>query len=123
MQVTFEAARPEKTAADFVRALLTSAGERLRAHRAAWQVSYGLRHQPDVIDGLARATEKARSAMLSFLEAELRRRKLPNAGVEAEVLFAIIEGVGQQVVQRPRAYPLEAVIETVAARYEVRRAR
>ncbi len=54
--MTFEAARREKTAAGFVRALLSSAGSQLKVHRAAWQVSYGLRHQPEVIDGLARAT-------------------------------------------------------------------
>ncbi len=61
--------------------------------------------------------------MVGFLEAELRRRKVPNAHVEAEVLFAIVEGLGQQVVRRPRAYPLDAVIDAVAARYEVRRPR
>lgn len=123
VQVTFEAARQQASAADFVRALLTSAGEQLRTHRAAWQVSYGLRHQPQVIKGLERSTTKARVAMVEFLETELRRRKVVNAPIEAEVLFAIVEGLGQQVVQRPRAYPLDAVIESVAARYELRRLR
>jgi AcrR family transcriptional regulator len=123
VQVTFEAARREKTAADFVKALLTSAGEQLRVNRAAWQVSYGLRHQPEVIAGLERSTTKARTTMLGFLEAELRRRRVTNARIEAEVLFALVEGIGQQVVARPRAYPLVAVIQTVAARYERRSAR
>lgn len=123
VQVTFERARAEKTAAGFVRALLTSAGEQLRAHRAAWQVSYGLRHQPAVIEGLARSTEKARTHMLGFLEVELRRRKVTNARLEAEVLFATVEGISQQVVQRPRAYPLAGVIEVVAARFEKRSTR
>ena len=35
----------------------------------------------------------------------------------------LVEGIGQQVVQRPRAYPVEAVIEAVAARYGVRSSR
>lgn len=120
VQVTFEAAKKEPSAAGFVRALLTSAGERLRLHRASWQVSYGLRHQPEVVDGLERSIGKARAHMLGFLEGELRRRKVPNARIEAEVLFALVEGVGQQLVQRPRAYPLEPVIEAAAARYSER---
>lgn len=118
VQVTFERARSEKSAAGFVRALLTSAGEQLRAHRAAWQVSYGLRHQPQVVKGLVRSIEKARELMLGFLEAELRRRHVPSARIEAELLFATVEGISQQLVQRPRAYPLEEVIEAAAARYE-----
>ena len=117
VEFTFEAARQGVTAADFVRALLSSAGEVLTAHRAAWQVSYGLRHQPQVVSGLARTLEKSRKRMLSFLEVELRRRAVPNARIEAEVLFATVEGIGQQLVQRPRAYPLEEVIDTVASRY------
>lgn len=117
VQFTFEAAQKEPSAAGFVRALLTSAGERLRLHRAAWQVSYGLRHQPEVIDGLARTITKARTHMLGFLESELKKRKVPNSAIEAEVLFALVEGIGQQVVQRPRAYPLDAVIDSVASRY------
>ena len=120
VEFTFEAARKGITAADFVRALLTSAGEVLKAHRAAWQVSYGLRHQPQVVEGLARTLEKSRKRMLSFLETELSQRKVPNARIEAEVLFATVEGIGQQVVQRPRAYPLAEVIDTVASRYERR---
>ncbi|MDP3152109.1 MAG: helix-turn-helix domain-containing protein [Archangium sp.] len=123
VEVTFEAARQGVTAADFVRALLWSAGERLKAHRSAWQVSYGLRHQPQVVEGLAGTLEKSRKHMLSFLEAELRRRDVPNARIEAEVLFATVEGIGQQLVQRPRAYPLEEVIDTVASRYARRRTR
>lgn len=118
VQVTFDAAKKEKTAAGFVRALLVSAGEQLKAHRAAWQVSYGLRHQSQVMEGLGRAAERARVRMLGFLEAELGMRGLPSPGVEAEVLFAIVEGIGRQLVQRPRAYPLAAVIDRVAAHYE-----
>ena len=45
---------------------------------------------------------------------------MPRPRVEAEVLFALVEGIGQQVVQRPRAYPLGEVIEAVAARYSER---
>ncbi len=123
VEFTFETARQGVTAADFVRGLLSSAGERLKAHRSAWQVSYGLRHQPQVVEGLARTIEKSRKHMLSFLEAELRRRAVPNARIEAEVLFATVEGIGQQLVQRPRAYPLEEVIDTVASRYARRRTR
>lgn len=123
VELTFTAAREGATAADFVRALLLSAGVQLKAHRAAWQVSYGLRHQPQVVEGLERALTKARKRMLGFLEDELRLREVPNARIEAEVLFAMVEGVGQQVVQRPRAYPLAEVIDTVASRYERRRTR
>ena len=120
VQVTFEAARREASAAGFVRALLTSAGEQLRLHRAAWSVTYGLRHQPEVVEGLARSITKARAQMLGFLERELKKRKVPNARIEAEVLFALVEGVSQQVVQRARAYPLDEVIETIASRYSER---
>ena len=123
VQVTFEAARREPTAPGFVLALLLSAGAQLRNHRAAWQVSYGLRHQPEVMKGSGRAVNQARGAMLRFLEKELRKRGVPDTRLEAEVLFALVDGISQQLVQRPRAYPLNEVIERVAARYEPRRTR
>lgn len=120
VQLTFEAARQEPTAAGFVRALLRSAGEQLHAHREAWQLSYGLRHQPEVIEGSERAVRQARVTMLGFLEKALRKRGVPRPKVEAEVLFALVDGISQQVVQRPRDYPLKVVIDQVAARYEAR---
>ena len=65
-------------------------------------------------------------AALAFLErsADARERRpalatrgVPNAPIEAVVLFALVDGISQQYVMGPRGYPIDAVIAAAAARY------
>jgi len=114
---TLEAAEREPTAVGFVTALLGSAVPLLDAHRDAWRLSYALRHQPEVLTSLAVPVKKFSAATLERLAQALAARGVPNAAIEAAVLFALVDGISQQYVMVPRGYPIEAVIAAAAARY------
>jgi AcrR family transcriptional regulator len=114
---TLDAAERQPTAAGFVAALLRSAVPLLDPHRDAWRLSYALRHQPEVLTSLAAPVKKFSAATLERLGQALAARGVPNAPIEAAVLFALVDGISQQYVMVPRGYPIDAVISAAAAHY------
>ncbi|RKH64025.1 TetR/AcrR family transcriptional regulator [Corallococcus interemptor] len=114
---TLEAADREPTARGFVTVLLTSAVEMLDAHRDLWRLSQGLRHQPEVLARLKLPLEQFLGATHQRLTQALAERGVPDADIEARVLFATVEGVSQQYVQHEGDYPAAAVIQAVARRW------
>jgi AcrR family transcriptional regulator len=82
-----------------------------------FRVSYSVRMQPAVLAGLGGHlpawTQQIRGVLSGLLKAA--GSKTPD--VEAFVLFGLIDGVCQQVVLEPDAYPLEDVIQAILARY------
>jgi hypothetical protein len=57
------------------------------------------------------------------LERYLKRAGWPRPALEASLLFAQIDGLHQHYVLDPDHYPLDALIDTLAARYSAPPAR
>ncbi|NOK35746.1 TetR/AcrR family transcriptional regulator [Corallococcus exercitus] len=114
---TLEDADREPTARGFVTALLTSTVAMLDAHRDLWRLSQGLRHQPEVLARLKLPLEHFLGATHQRLERALAARGLPEAGIEARVLFATVEGLTQQYLQQEGGYPAADVIRAMARKW------
>jgi AcrR family transcriptional regulator len=114
---TLEVAEQEPTARGFVTALLTSALERMDAHRDLWRLSQGLRHQPAVLARLKLPLERFLGDTHQRLTQALEARGVPDAGIQALVLFATVEGLSQQYLQHGDGYPVTQVIRAAASRW------
>ncbi|WP_338279452.1 TetR/AcrR family transcriptional regulator [Corallococcus caeni] len=114
---TLEDADREATARGFVTALLTSTVAMLDAHRDLWRLSQGLRHQPEVLARLKLPLEHFLGATHQRLEQALAARGVLEAGIEARVLFATVEGLTQQYLQHEGGYPAAEVIRAMARRW------
>ncbi|RKH29496.1 TetR/AcrR family transcriptional regulator [Corallococcus sp. CA041A] len=114
---TLEAADREPSARGFVTVLLTSAVEMMDAHRDLWRLSHGLRHQPEVLARLKLPLEHFLGATHQRLSQALAARGVPESGIEARVLFAMVEGISQQYLQHEGGYPAAEVIRAAARRW------
>jgi len=82
-----------------------------------WRLSYSLRMQPAVLRGAAEEIRTWSESLRREIERVLEMARVPNAAVEAAVLFALIDGVAQHHAMAPRRYPLEQVANAVVERY------
>lgn len=89
----------------------------LRRNQDFWRLSYGVRMQHAVLQGLGEGIRAWMDAILRTLEGYLREAGAAQPREEAAVLFALIDGVSQHYVLDPERYPLDAVTELVVARY------
>jgi AcrR family transcriptional regulator len=117
VQATFAAADREPAAIDRVPALLRSAGAIVPRHRSFWAVWYGLRMQHDVLKGLGPSVTQFTAAIVRTLERYLRAIHWPDPAIEAQLLFAQIDGMCQHYVLDPDHYPLDRMIERLVERY------
>jgi len=97
-----------------IRAALTLVQER----RDFWRLSYGVRMQPAVLKALGDDLPDWTGTIRATLEQALLASGAAQPQVEAAILFATIDGVAQHYVLDPDAYPLAAVTEALAARYQ-----
>jgi len=70
-----------------------------------------------VLQGGAEEIRAWSDALRREIEAVLTAAAVPDPGVEAAVLFALIDGVAQHHAMAPRRYPIEEVTGAVVARY------
>lgn len=117
VQATFSAADREAAPIDRLPALLRSAGAIVPRHRSFWAVWYGLRMQQDVLKSLGPSVTQFTAAIVRTLERYLRDINWPDPAIEAQLLFAQIDGMCQHYVLDPDQYPLEAMIERLIERY------
>jgi len=89
----------------------------VQQNRAFWKLSYSLRMQPDAFEELRGPIQTWVATIQQTLEGYLRSAAIPDPATEAAILFALIDGVAQHYVMNPDQYPIEAVIQTIAARY------
>ena len=82
-----------------------------------WKLSYGVRMQPAVLEGLGEDLVQWEAAIRSTLETLCRDLGVPDPAIEAEILFALIDGISQHYALEPDRYPLEAVADGVVAKY------
>ena len=117
VQATFAAADRAEDPFDRLPALLRSAGEIMPRHRHFWAVWYGLRMQQEVLASLGPAVFRFTAAIVRTLEGFLREIKWPQPAIEAQLLFAQIDGMCQHYVLDPHHYPLDKMIERLIERY------
>jgi AcrR family transcriptional regulator len=89
----------------------------LRQQSASWKLFYVVRIQPEVAAGLRDDTVAWKTLVLDQLEAPFRAAGMADPRAEAALLFAIIDGIGQNYTLDPASYPLDAVLDRVLARY------
>ena len=104
---------PEARVERLVRAAL--AGVRRRPD--FWRLSYGLRMQGAVLDGMGERMRVWSESIRGTLEGYLREAGYPEPEAEARVLFGLIDGVAQHATLEGDGYPLEQVVERIVARY------
>jgi AcrR family transcriptional regulator len=122
VHATFAAADREPNPAHRLPALLRSAGTIVPRHRNFWAVWYGLRMQSEVLANLGPSVMQFSAAIARTLEGYLRRIEWPEPALEAQLLFAQIDGMCQHYVLDPQHYPLEPMIERLIQRYAQGRA-
>ena len=97
--------------------LIRGSFEILDRNIAFWRLSYGVRMQAAVLEGLGPELHEWTAAIHRTLHGYLRDAGVPQPDIEAAALFALIDGISQHYVLDPDRYPLDAVIELVVARY------
>lgn len=117
VQATFAAADGEPQAIDRLPALLRSAGVIVPRHRSFWAVWYGLRMQQEVLKSLGPSVTHFTAAIARTLERYLREINWPDPAIEAQLLFAQIDGMCQHYVLDPDRYPLDRMIDRLIERY------
>ena len=117
VQATFAAADRELNPVDRLPALLRSAGAIVPRHRNFWAVWYGLRMQHEVLKSLGPSVTEFSAAIVGTLEGYLRDIGWLDPAIEAQLLFAQIDGMCQHYVLDPQHYPLDRMIERLIDRY------
>jgi len=98
-------------------ALVRAAFQVLRRNERFWRLSYGLRMQAPVLAGLGEGLHQWTTEVRRTLERYLSEDGFEGPELEAAILFATIDGIAQHYVLDPHRYPLEEIVERVAARY------
>ncbi len=89
----------------------------LERERAFWMLFYNVRWQPVIATTLQDDLREWNELILATLGAITRDLGAADATSEATILFALIDGLGQQFVQQPDNFPTDAVIASVLARW------
>ncbi len=114
---SFVRAEASGDAADRVVRLIRASFAVVRENLAFWRLSYGVRTQSSVLallgDDLLAWTSEIRRTIEDYLQAAGH----PQPALEAELLFALIDGVAQHYVLDPENYPLSEITERIVAMY------
>ena len=114
---TFVDAEAAPTADARIDALLRSCARTLREHLAFWRLSYATRMQGEVLAVLGDRVPQWTQGIRATLARWLREAGAEEPEREALVLFALIDGVSQHYALDPERYPLDDVMERIAAAY------
>lgn len=114
---SFALAASDNPSSDTVERIIRAAFQVLQQRLDFWRLSYAVRMQPAVLAALGDELPAWITSVRATLERAFQAADVPAPAVEAELLFATIDGVAQHYVLDPTNYPLEAVIEILTARY------
>ncbi|MBI3965168.1 MAG: TetR/AcrR family transcriptional regulator [Chloroflexi bacterium] len=117
VQETFAAAQSGGSPAERVERLIRSAFDVLKRNRAFWKLSYSVRMQPAVLAGLQADLEAWTASIHETLQRLLAESGAENPAIEAELLFALVDGVSQHYVLAPDRYPVDAVVAAIVAKF------
>jgi AcrR family transcriptional regulator len=118
VRASFAAAAGEAEPRARIERLIRASFEILQQNELFWRLSYGVRMQASVLEGLSDQVTQWTGEIQGVLEEFLRAAGEAQPEVEAAVLFALIDGVSQHYVMNPGQYPLRAVIEHIVSRYQ-----
>jgi AcrR family transcriptional regulator len=108
-----DAGEPGQRVAGLIRASFAI----LRQNELFWRLSYGVRMQPAVLQVLGERTQSWMVEIRQTLERYLREDGVADPGLEAVILFALIDGVSQHYVMASGVFPLERVAARIVAAY------
>ena len=117
VRASFAAAESGGPPAARIERLLRASFRIVRSRESFWRLSYGVRMQPAVLEGLGPQVLAWTDEIRRVLAGYLSEAGVADPEIEARVLFALIDGANQHYVLDPERYPLEAVIERIVARY------
>jgi AcrR family transcriptional regulator len=117
VQTSLARAQAGATPRERLASLIRESVRIVREHEHFWRLSYGLRFQPRVAEGLGDAVVGWSAAIRRQLEELLGAARMPDAATQARILFATIDGVAQHYVLDPAGYPLERVVAALIERY------
>jgi AcrR family transcriptional regulator len=100
-----------------VERLIRAAFAVVREKIAFWRLSYGVRMQHSVLVALGEDLTAWTAGIRATLERYLAAEGRTDAAVQAEILFATIDGIAQHYVIDPDGYPLDAVVEALISIY------
>ena len=118
VRASFVAADAAKTPHARLERLIRASFDLVQRHLAFWRLSYAVRMQPAVLAALGEELTQWTQLIRERLEGYLREAGAVEPKLEAEVLFALIDGVAQHYALEPERYPLAEVTERIVASYQ-----
>jgi AcrR family transcriptional regulator len=107
----------QATPSDRLPRLIHASFELVRRHRDFWRLWYGLRMQPALLGSLGSALSAWTAELRQALTRAAADAALPAPDLEAELLFALIDGAAQHYVLEPNRYPLGDIENAIVERY------
>jgi len=117
VQASFAVAAGGTSPRDRLERLVRAALGTVRENLAFWRLTYQLRMQPGVLEGLGDAMRAWPEAIRLHLEGLLRDAGVASPEVEARVLFAAIDGAAQHFALDPDRYPVDDVAAAIVRRF------
>jgi AcrR family transcriptional regulator len=117
VQESFARADAVSAPRDRLEELVRGAFEILRRNQDFWRLSYAVRMQPAVVAGLGKRLSDWTKTIRATLARYLADAGVKHPALEAEVLFALIDGASQHFVLEPNRYPLDAVADRIVSRF------
>jgi len=117
VQESFELAAGGTTPGEQIERLVRSAFSIVRENLSFWRLTYQLRMQPGVLEGLNYEVRVWSEEIRFQLEELLRAAGAASPAVEARVLFASIDGAAQHYALDPDHYPIEEVATALIRRF------
>ncbi|HJU89848.1 MAG TPA: TetR/AcrR family transcriptional regulator [Gemmatimonadaceae bacterium] len=97
--------------------LVRAAFDLVARHRDFWRLWYGLRMQPAGLASLGAPLSSLTATVRRTLASYAADAGFPRPDLEAELLFALIDGTSQHYVLEPNRYPLEEMTTYIIARW------
>jgi AcrR family transcriptional regulator len=91
--------------------------EALKTHTIFWQLVHSLRFNPRVGQLLGKEMEQGRAMITDLLRNYFKRIGRANPKNEAQLYFAIVDGIALQYLENPDTYPLADVIKQLKKHY------
>jgi AcrR family transcriptional regulator len=89
----------------------------LRENETFWRLAQQLRFQQSVQQSGREAIEQVNRLVMETLSEHFRGQGAVDPEAEAELLFAIIDGVTIHYLQDPKGYPLQRIESLILAKY------
>lgn len=117
VNASFEQSAGAATLEARIEGLVRAAFEIVRENLDFWRLTYQLRMQPDVVEGLGEKVVEWSEAIRLQLEALTRGAESAVPEADARLLFAAIDGAAQHYALDPEGYPLDEVAGALIRRF------